>query len=646
MATKIKVWPNCFLINAPAGSGKTTKIENMILDLMGENRANSVLCITYTNRAAEELLGRIEFKEVDISTIHSFINEFISIYFNHPEIIEFYFELFEDEIKNRIENTESKSNITKSNNKYIEKFGVLSFETIKKNISELSYNELAFSSLYYGGLSHDDLLYFSYEVMKSFPKIKKRLAQKYDYIFIDEYQDTSADVLRLFYNAVKETNTNLYLLGDKMQQIYKNYDGSFEEELERFNQEEKLDMNYRSFKPIVDVLNFIYNDDDFKQSAYKENILSKKPIVYIEKNPNDFLEKFSKNHQNALQLVIYNNHRFKRIKAASLFNAISQIESYSFGSKYSPADVLISEESPDDLIQLLNNWHQIYRWYQEKRYGNIIQLMKRKMKLESRFKIHWHKNKVELRQTFFRLFSYYEKEENSSIKEWLLKIDKENLMNKEFLEIYISNEEYKGVLSVPLKEFKNIADYNYNKYPKVSTQHGVKGEGHDEVIFVANNSNNPNVKVYEFFDLWANNNIDFTGMQQFYYEFKRVIDQVQWNYSFVLKYAKKDNITGNEKSILNHIDGIYEKFKDDMYFELVYSGFYEDTFERGRLLVKDMNPLFNVGKMEGILNAYKLFYVGCSRAKRELSVLIDMNQLKGEREKLIQKFEQCGFVVK
>src|SRR5699024_5703772 len=83
-----------------------------------------------------------------------------------------------------------------------------------------------------------------------------------------------------------------------------------------------------------------------------------------------------------------------------------------------------------------------------------------------------------------------------------------------------------------------------------------------------------------------------------------------------------------------------------MYFELVYSGFYEDTFERGRLLVKDMNPLFNVGKMEGILNAYKLFYVGCSRAKRELSGLIDMNQLKGEREKLIQKFDQCGFDVK
>jgi len=39
----------------------------MILDLIGEKRENSILCITYTNRTADELLSRIEFNEVDSS---------------------------------------------------------------------------------------------------------------------------------------------------------------------------------------------------------------------------------------------------------------------------------------------------------------------------------------------------------------------------------------------------------------------------------------------------------------------------------------------------------------------------------------------------------------------------------------------------
>ena len=44
---------NCHLINAPAGSGKTTLIKSMVRKFLLENPKDNILCITYTNRAAD-----------------------------------------------------------------------------------------------------------------------------------------------------------------------------------------------------------------------------------------------------------------------------------------------------------------------------------------------------------------------------------------------------------------------------------------------------------------------------------------------------------------------------------------------------------------------------------------------------------------
>ena len=61
----------------------------------------------------------------------------------------------------------------------------------------------------------------------------------------------------------------------------------------------------------------------------------------------------------------------------------------------------------------------------------------------------------------------------------------------------------------------------------VSTQHGVKGEGHKKILFVAENSNNPGIKIYEFLNLFAcfytQNKFNFDSFQQFYYDFNRDI---------------------------------------------------------------------------------------------------------------------------
>lgn len=64
----------------------------------------------------------------------------------------------------------------------------------------------------------------------------------------------------------------LYLLGDKMQQIYKNYDGSFEDTFNILNKSTRLDVNYRTTPYIVNILNAIYNDKSLQQYPYDKNL--------------------------------------------------------------------------------------------------------------------------------------------------------------------------------------------------------------------------------------------------------------------------------------------------------------------------------------------------------------------------------------
>ncbi len=257
---------NIYLINAPAGSGKTTSIKRMIKGHLIENPKDNILCITYTNRAAEELNKDLESNNLFIGTIHSFIYKFIGIYFYKKEIIDLYFEMFGEKIKEKINNIDENSNYKESNIRYISKYegleeNDLNYEFVKSNIKSIFYNETQFTSLYYGGLSHDDLVIFAREIFERFSVVRKRLTQRYQVIFIDEYQDTSADVLNIFYDSVINTKTKLYFLGDKMQQIYKNYDGSFENKFSLLNKSIKFDTNYRSATKIIDILNYLYNDE-------------------------------------------------------------------------------------------------------------------------------------------------------------------------------------------------------------------------------------------------------------------------------------------------------------------------------------------------------------------------------------------------
>lgn len=318
MADEVK---NCFLVNAPAGSGKTTQIKSMVCKLMLENPKDNILCITYTNRAAEELAGDLKSEHIFVGTIHSFLHGFMQRYFAHSDILRLYFDRYGEAIRQRVENAAGDAHIAESNEKYKEKYGQLDYETVVKNIHEVFYNESSFNSLYYGGLCHDDLVSFSKCIFDRFPVICKRISLRYQYIFIDEYQDTMADVLNIFYDAVAGTSSQLYLFGDRMQQIYMNYDGSFEERFALFDTV-KMTTNYRSVTEIVTILNRLYHDSEFVQDN-SENMKKMRPDflprIIITNDVPSTLAMLQKDDPDILVLYLLNKERFLQLMPLTYF---------------------------------------------------------------------------------------------------------------------------------------------------------------------------------------------------------------------------------------------------------------------------------------------------------------------------------------
>ena len=645
MASKLN---NCFLINAPAGSGKTTRIKEKIFQCISCNPKDNILCITYTNRAAEELSKSINAKNVFIGTIHSFLHNFMSRYFSHSDILALYFEIYGERIKQRIENAQNDEHITESNNRYIEKFGQLDFETIKENISIISYNESPFSSLYYGGLSHDDLIAFSMRIFERYPIVQKRISLKYQFIFIDEYQDTMADVLKIFYNSVASTKSELYLFGDRMQQIYKNYDGSFEEQFETFDTTTFLSINYRSNAYIVSILNRIYNDPEIVQSissksgAFNPAFL---PRVIITDDVQTAIQNARESAPDTLILYLLNKDRFSEIDSIRLYLAYDGMEKYSFGKTYTAVDVLTTpfDDNPDPLMKLLYCIANIAEFYYKQQYGLIIQTLKANTSMfcKNSWYIEKHSDKQRLFDNIKEVIFLFEAEDKT-IDDLLSLMESLTLINESYLESIRTEADYKMVFSVPVIEVVRVHEYLNN--PWVSTQHGVKGESHNSVVFVADdNYNNPTVHMYRFFDMWSQIPIDLKSFNSFYYAYSDKLFELQTSIGTQISSLNKDTYTKFENILLEYANAILCQFNGNPYFDYLCKEKYNNYITKpGVTKAKDC---FKGNTVYGVLSAYKLFYVGCSRARNNLTIILDKGKIKGNLKMQANRFTELGFEV-
>lgn len=634
MADEINI-DNILLVNAPAGSGKTYRIKSEIRDYSISNPQYKILCITYTNRASDELLKGIDSPNVYISTIHSYINEMISPLFGRQEIINLYFEIYTDAILKRIVDPEKQE----SNNKYKETFGDISLDIIKQNVKAISYNETQFNSLYYGGLSHDDLLSFTYKVLEKYPKLYEKINRRFKIIIIDEYQDTSPEVFNIFFNAVKDTEVKLYLYGDKMQQIYKSYNSELNDKLASIKQDDRKIINHRSIPVIVDILNKIYNNTKLDQEYYYklENIQPDfAPRIIIAKLTefDKIIKKIISEDSKTLVLYVFNRERFEKIGAGNLFNAFSNIEKYGFGKKVSVTEILLNgdeTDNQDDLLKFMIIMYKVNDCWQKKTYGAFLKKCRDNKKIFNiqSVTLKTIENKKYLYDLWKEIFEKFN-DQDTTIGQLLDLMNSRNLLGKSFLEIINADNTYSDVIDIPVCEVINLENSNAN--PNVSTQHGVKGESHDSVVFVAEDSkrNDPKIYMYDFFKVWTKVKFSLDEFEDFYFQYYEFVKEV-------------NSISEDKEYLTIKCNEIIKTFKSNEIFDVLCKKIYNDYISHPTKT--NAKKLFKDGTVRNVLSAYKLFYVGCSRARKNLTVLVDADKISEYEGEFIEKLKNIGFSV-
>ncbi len=263
------------LILAGAGSGKTTTIISRLAFLIEEVGipASNTLTLTFTNKAAKEMRERSLAMIKDISyppllcTFHKFGLLFLK--FNiHLLNRQNNFVVIDTEDKKRIIkkiNSELPTPLIASEiSRY--KNSLISPDEAYKQAELFNYQQIAKVYEEYEKYLHennlvdfDDLIALTYKLLEQNPDLAMKTSQKYQYIMIDEYQDTNELQLKLIQKLCCAHN-NICVVGDDDQSIY-GWRGANIRNIMEFDQDFKgatifkLEENYRSRTPILKVAN-------------------------------------------------------------------------------------------------------------------------------------------------------------------------------------------------------------------------------------------------------------------------------------------------------------------------------------------------------------------------------------------------------
>ena len=295
------------LVIAGAGSGKTRvltyKIKYLIQELGYD--ARSILALTFTNKAAKEIIERVNSEiglpwsaYIGIGTFHSV---FLRILRQHSDIIGFIpnWTIYDSgDSKNFIKslvkelNLDEKiykpgliqSRISKAKNHLILPDAYAASAEFFKHDSEAKipyFRDIYkryFERCKQGNvMDFDDILVYIYLLLNNHPEIRDKYANKFKYVFVDEYQDTNFAQSQILSLLVKEP-WRICVVGDDAQSIY-SFRGATIDNILNFTKCYpgarlfKLEQNYRSTQLIVKAANSLIekNREQIRKEVFSEN---------------------------------------------------------------------------------------------------------------------------------------------------------------------------------------------------------------------------------------------------------------------------------------------------------------------------------------------------------------------------------------
>ena len=305
------------LVLAGAGSGKTTVLVNRIAYMISEKhiRPWNILAITFTNKAAREMKDRIErllgdtAKDMWIGTFHSvcvrilrscidllgYSRDFVIYDTADTKTVmkECLRELDIDEKSFPVRNV--LSIISNAKNDLMD---AATFENVYKS----DYRMSIIAKIYYryqtklrknNAVDFDDIILNTVKMLSENPDVLSKYQDKFQYILVDEYQDTNNSQYLLI-NLLAQANRNLCVVGDDDQSIYK-FRGAnignilnFEDDYSDV-QKITLDQNYRSTQNILDAANSVISNNKGRmgKSLWTSNGDGNKVFVYTGTNEYD-----------------------------------------------------------------------------------------------------------------------------------------------------------------------------------------------------------------------------------------------------------------------------------------------------------------------------------------------------------------------
>lgn len=271
----VKQFEGPVLILAGAGSGKTTTIVSRlayIITQVGIPPSNT-LTLTFTNKAAKEMRDRALEMIEDVAyppilcTFHKFGLMFLKFHMHLLNRKNNFVVIDSDDKKRIIKRINSEiatpliaSEISRYKN------SLLTPDDAYKQAEFFNYQQIAKVYEEYETylrennlVDFDDLIALTYKLLDEHPNLAKDISQKYNYIMVDEYQDTNELQLKLLQKLCTSHN-NLCVVGDDDQSIY-GWRGAHIRNIIEFDKDFKdvsvfkLQENYRSREPILRVAN-------------------------------------------------------------------------------------------------------------------------------------------------------------------------------------------------------------------------------------------------------------------------------------------------------------------------------------------------------------------------------------------------------
>lgn len=304
-----------FVLQGGAGCGKTETLKQTLQILSKDYSKKRIACITHTNLAVNEIIDRVG-EGYNISTIHSFLSSLIKNYTKAiHEVIHEIFTVDEVEVETeessglagnelKIANHDNYKKVYKkyAKLKYITKgepspkalgkreydkvpdetnqslnevIAALNTEVRKiiesKNHRDIKYNDSRFDRFNDLSFGHDSLLKITSLLFQRYPNLGQILCDKYDFILIDEYQDTHEDVVEVFLKHLpKDRQTTIGLFGDAMQSIYSNGIGNVRAHIDSGDLVEiPKEDNFRCSEQVINFVNVLREDALWQEPAFK-----------------------------------------------------------------------------------------------------------------------------------------------------------------------------------------------------------------------------------------------------------------------------------------------------------------------------------------------------------------------------------------